>query len=111
MTNIKYDFQQIASSMPKGASFTSIRDELISQMSERMARSYDRRILGLIEKRLGGAVELESMRGRLARVAARGAGYETLLLDGVPFARVHELSFATEGSMMAIEQVIEEMSP
>lgn len=90
------------------ASITA-QDELISQMSERLARDYDRRVIGLIEKRLGAPVVLTTLKGRLTRVITRDTGYETLLLDGRPFARVYEATVATNELKTTANQVIEEL--
>lgn len=87
-----------------------ILGETISRMGERLALDYDQRIMALIEKRLGGLpVDMATLKGRLTRVITRGAGYETLLLDGRPFARVYEATVTTNELKTTVKQVIEEL--
>lgn len=109
MNNITYsDLSRI----PRGhlAGDINIINEAIDVLGARLAADYDRRVMGLIEKRLGGLpVDLTTLVGRLTRVITRGAGYETLLLDGRPFARVYEVEFNQSDSMVAVNQVIEEL--
>lgn len=107
MHNITYrDFSRLAQDH-LGADI-SIRAAMISQISERMAVDYDRRIMALIEERLGSLpADLTTLKGRLERHITRGTGYETLLLDGRPFARVYEATVTTNELKTAVDQVIE----
>lgn len=109
MNNITYsDISRI----PRGhlAGDINIINEAIDVLCARLAADYDRRVMGLIEKRLGGLpVDLTTLVGRLTRVITRGTGYETLLLDGRPFARVYEAELTQGGLMMTVGQVIEEL--
>lgn len=109
MHNITYiDFSMLAQDH-LGADI-SIRDAMISQMSERMAVDYDRSIMALIEKRLGSLpADLTTLKCRLERHITRGTGYETLLLDGRPFARVYEAQLFSVGCTTTFSQVIEEI--
>lgn len=80
------------------------RDRII----RRAVLDADERLMALIKRRLGvDQVSQEELSNRLHRVVARG--YETLLLDGVPFARVYELAFAIDGPATTASQVIEEL--
>lgn len=109
MHNITYrDFSRLAQDNLDAD--IGIRNAMISQMSERLVRHIDLRILDIIEKRLGCKIEPEKLAGRLTRIITRGAGYETLLLDGLPFARVYEAELTQGGLMMTVGQVIEELS-
>lgn len=109
MNNITYsDLSRI----PRGhlAGDINIINEAIDVLGARLAADYDRRVMGLIEKRLGGLpVDLTTLAGRLTRVITRGTGYETLLLNGRPFARVYEAAVTTEGLTTTVTQTIEEL--
>lgn len=87
----------------------NIRHELLSHLSERLERDTDLRIMDILEKRLGRRAEPEKLAGRLQRVITRGTGYETLVLDGRPFARVYEAIVTTEGLTTTAKRVIEEL--
>lgn len=88
----------------------SIRNAMISQMSQRLALDYELRVMALIEKRLGSLpADLTTLKGRLERHITSGTGYETLLLDGRPFAMVYEVVVTTEGFMTTASQAIEEL--
>lgn len=73
MNNIAYsDLSRI----PRGhlAGDISIINEAIDVLGARLAADCDRRIMGLIEKRLGGLpVDLTTPAGRLTRVITRGS--------------------------------------